>query len=394
MNSPNFKYSADYIHDGTGFVPGRVLVTDREGTVVDLVKEAEAGEGVRHIEGVLCPGFVNAHCHLELSHMQGAIPEHTGLVDFLLAVMSGRSFPPDQIAEAAYRAESSMLEAGIVAVGDISNTALTAPIKARDRLYYHTFVETIGVRDADAAGRLESALATREAFSSLGLQVSVAPHAPYSVSGALMRAIDRLGPGHIISIHNQESGEENSLFQGKPSGFRRLYQAIGQQPLALPPAAASSLTAWLPRFTRRQPILAVHDTYCSEADIRFADGSGHPFYWCLCPGANLYIENRLPPVESLVSSQATICLGTDSLASNHSLSILEEIRHLGRGFGKLTLERMLSWATAGGAGALGIGDRFGRLARGARPGILQLHPVSGPPGAPRITPLTRVSRVK
>ena len=394
MNSPNLKYSADYIHDGTGFVRGRVLVTDRQGTVIDLVEESGAGEGVRHIDGVLCPGFVNAHCHLELSHMKGRIPEHTGLVDFLLAVVSGRSFPEDQIAEAAHRAESSMLEEGIVAVGDISNTALTAPLKARGRLYYHTFVETLGVQDADAGARLEGALATREAFSALGLRASVVPHAPYSVSGALMRAIDRLDSGHMLSIHNQESDEENRLFQGKPSGLERLYRAIGQQPLALSPARQSSLRAWLPRFTRRQPILAVHNTYCSGDDIRFAAASDHPFYWCLCPGANLYIENRLPPVESLVSAQAAICLGTDSLASNHSLSILEEIRHLGRGFGELTLETLLGWATREGAAALAIGDRFGRLTLGTRPGILQLHPVSGTPDLPRVTPLTRVLRIK
>lgn len=394
MNSPNLKYRAEYLHDGTGFIRDKVLVTDEKGTILDLVPEAEAGEGIQRVEGVLCPGFINTHCHLELSHMRDVVPEHTGLVNFLLTVTGSRHHPEDQIVQAARDAEQEMLDAGIVAVGDISNHTTTVPVKSRGRLHYHTFIEAIGMKDADAAARMDASLKIRDAFTQSGLETSIVPHAPYSVSESLMRAVNLLGPENIISIHNQESPEENSLFQGAESDFQRFYQALGLEPLKLPAPVSSSLMVWLPRFTQHQPVISVHNTFTTETDIRFGERSGHPLYWCLCPGANLYIENRLPAVDLLDANGSRIVLGTDSLASNHSLSILEEIRLLSRGFPSLPLERLLGWATARGAEALGLGDRFGHFQAGARPGILQLHPIAVTPARPGISSLTRVRRLK
>lgn len=395
MNSPNLKYSAEYLHDGTEFVKDKVLVADAQGTVVDLIPASEAGEGVLQLEGLLCPGFINAHCHLELSHMRGVIPEHTGLVDFLIAVMQKRAHPEEQILEAALAAETEMLHAGIVAVGDISNTATTIAVKTKGRLYYHNFVETIGLKEEEAAHRIDQSLQTSLLFTQNGMSASVVPHAPYSVSGSLMQLLDGYGQSDILSIHNQESREEDKLFRGKKSGFQRLYRTLGLDPLKPVAPARSSLQAWLPHFTHRQQLLSVHNTYTSKEDIQFATGSGHRIYWCLCPGANRYIENRMPPVDLLMNQESRIILGTDSLASNHTLSILEEIKTLATFFPSLSLETMLRWATSQGAKALGLSERFGRFRPGCRPGIVQLHPLDpNRMSSPVVTPVTRIERIK
>lgn len=395
MNSPNHKYRPDYLHDGTSLHTGRVVITDHEGTILNVVPASEAGEDVRPVEGLLCPGLVNAHCHLELSYLKGVIPRHTGLVEFLLTVIGSRSWPEDQVLDAARQAEEAMYQAGIVAVGDISNTAVTAPVKARGRLYYHTFVEVLGIRDADAASRITQATGIRDAFRALGLTATLAPHAPYSVSGTLLQQLNERTQGEVVSMHNQESPEEDKLFRGDASDFRRLYEALGTDGLSVAVTTPSSLQAWLPAFTHRQPVIAVHNTCTGTDDIRFALASGHPLWWCLCPRANAYIEDQTPPVERLTALGAGIVLGTDSLSSNDSLSVLEEMKLLSASVPTLSLEEMLRWATASGADALGVGDRFGHLVAGTRPGLVQLYPLTEEPGSgPRLAEATGVSRLK
>ncbi|MBK8494092.1 MAG: hypothetical protein IPL50_03090 [Chitinophagaceae bacterium] len=138
------KFSADHIFNGYGFRQQEVLITDAAGVIVDLVCEQEAGDNIEKLNGILCPGFINVHCHLELSHMKGLVPKHTGLVDFVLAVVNERHFEEAEILSAIEIAENEMLQNGIVAVGDICNNTLTIPQKRKGRLRYHNFIEAAG----------------------------------------------------------------------------------------------------------------------------------------------------------------------------------------------------------------------------------------------------------
>src|SRR6478672_4312518 len=95
------KFKADQLFTGTELLGDtRVLVTKPDGEVVGIVDEKEAGENVNTVEGILSPGFINAHCHLELSHMKNLVPEKTGLVDFVFKVITQRHFPDEEIIEA------------------------------------------------------------------------------------------------------------------------------------------------------------------------------------------------------------------------------------------------------------------------------------------------------
>src|SRR5690348_12281408 len=209
MNSGILKFTAREVHDGSRFCGQTAVITDRQGKILDMVPVQEAGEDIRVCGGLLCPGFVNAHCHLELSHMKDLIPEGTGLVDFLIAVMQCRGATPETISGAAAEADRQMGLNGIMATGDISNTTDSIVVKRKSALYYHTFVETIGFSVAGAAKRMDHSLRTLRRFREAGLSASVAPHAPYSVSPSLFDLINAHESQATITIHNQECAAED-----------------------------------------------------------------------------------------------------------------------------------------------------------------------------------------
>src|SRR5687767_9862343 len=226
------KFRSDHLFTGHNWLDNSyVLITTREGEVVDIAPVSEAGENIAFFPGILSPGFVNCHCHLELSHMKGVIPEGTGMVDFLIKVIRERSFEPVIIKEAIAEAEMAMLGNGIVAVGDICNTTATIEQKKLGHLQYHNFIETIGFSDATAAQRFEAAHAIYDQFARLyrvpGESNSIVPHAPYSVSPKLFQLIARFPGNQLLTIHNQESEAENEFLQKGTGDFLRLYETLG-----------------------------------------------------------------------------------------------------------------------------------------------------------------------
>jgi len=365
--------SASYVYPvNAAPIKNGVLGLDEEGTITAVLNADEAKEArienVAHYEGLLVPGFVNTHCHLELSHLRGQVPQHTGLTDFVQAVMKLRADDDYTIEQAMLQADMEMSEHGIVAVGDISNQAVSRGIKGGSPIYYHTFLEVMGFNPATAKISINRALEFKQKFE--GFPISIVPHAPYSVSADLFKALclvaeELNGP---VSIHNQETPDENAFFERKEGGFLKLYEFLGLDISFYEPSGKTSLQTVLPMMSGRQRTLLVHNTVSNGADVAFAQAL-HPFlYWCLCPNANLYIENRLPDVDMLRSAGAKITLGTDSLASNTGLSIFAEMLCLQDNF-EIPAEELIRWATGNGAEFLGISDRYGSLEPGKRPGI-------------------------
>jgi cytosine/adenosine deaminase-related metal-dependent hydrolase len=350
--------------------------------------------------GIICPGLINTHCHLELSHMKGLLPEHTGLIPFLSAVQQQRFFSPEIIAEAAQQAAAQMIGNGIVAVGDICNTADSLAAKAASHLHWHNFIEVIGFTENKAAERLAFSQTILNHFLSQPQPQSkpqsfssLSPHAPYSVSGRLFGLLNEATAGQLVTIHNQECAAEDELYRHKSGQFFDLYAALGIVSDFFTASGKSSLQSWLPYFNKGQQLILVHNTCTSEEDILFVkqmttdDGqratagnrdTAHDqrptIFWCLCPNANLYIENKLPPVELLLKHDCRVVLGTDSLASNHQLSIVAEMQTLRKHFPQLGWELLLRWATLNGAEALGMAAELGSFDKGKRPGWTVIEP--------------------
>jgi cytosine/adenosine deaminase-related metal-dependent hydrolase len=375
------KFSADKIFDGYSFLLQKVIIVNASGVVIDVVDEQEGGDDIEKLNGILCPGFINAHCHLELSHMKGHIPKFSGLVDFILKIVADRHYSEDDILEAIANAEDKMLQNGIVAVGDICNNALTIPQKNKKRLHYHNFIEASGFIPAFAKKRFDESLSLLQAYSGKrstenGKRATITPHAPYSVSPEMFALINNLPDNQLLTIHNQETAAENDFFEKGSGDLLRLYRQMGIDISFFKPTGNTSLQSWLPHFTKEQAIILVHNVCTSADDLLFeklqtANCKLQTFY-CLCPNANLYISNTLPDVHMLMQHTHNIVLGTDSLASNDALSIWAEIKTLQQHIKGLDLEVLLKWATSNGAKALQLDNLLGSFEKGKRPGVVLL----------------------
>jgi len=382
-----YKYKASRLFDGTKFVDNSVLVTKQDGTIEAIIAEAEAGQEVKSLEGILMPGLINCHCHLELSHLKDVIPPHTGLIEFLYSVVTKRGFDPSIIQACIVEAEKEMWENGIVAVGDIGNTADTAATKASSKIYWQNFVEVLSFTDQNAAAHfshyqqqqalLQKALEQRHTPS----RTTLVPHAPYSISPQTFELINQHTAGQIISIHNQEHPAENELYQTGGGDYLRLFKIFGIETSPFPVTGLNSIQSVLPYFNQGQTIFLIHNTCMTDADISWANtwaaANNIRLIYCLCINANLYIENKVPPVALLQNHNCEIVLGTDSYSSNWQLSIAKEIQSLHQHFPNLPLEKILQWATSAGARALQWENELGSFTKGKQPGITLLNLESG-----------------
>jgi cytosine/adenosine deaminase-related metal-dependent hydrolase len=369
--------TAERIHDGERWLPsGTTIELSEDGTVIAL--HAEPNNETTVYEGVLAPGFVNVHCHLELSHMKGLAPEHTSLIPFLKTIPQHRNdFTDEQKRDARHKAYAELVTNGVVAVGDIANTTDTLDVRALDKLHVQTFVEALGFNEANAQRSFDWSLGSFTDFKAQPqkqktLRQAIVPHAPYSVSSALFKLIAAFEENKLSCIHNQESPEENKYFLTKEGQVSDLLSTLGIDDSLFAPSRKTSLQTYLNWMASDKPVIFVHNTYSAVQDIEFARNYLKQSFWCLCPNANLYIENRLPDIELLMAEGVDLCIGTDSLASNHQLSVLAELQTIHQHFPHITWETMLIWATSNGASALQMQDIIGTLTPGKQPGILRL----------------------
>ena len=363
--------SANSIFNGINFLSQEMaLVIDDFGILKDIVKKTEIQSSeIEHYDGIIAPGFVNAHCHLELSHLFSQIESKTGLIEFLKQVIAKRNnFNKKEQEDAAIEADFKMWESGIVAVGDISNIDTTFKTKANSKIYYHTFIELIGLNPLHSETIFEKGLSLLKELENYNLIGSLAAHAPFSSSKLLINKIANYnGLNNLaFSIHNQESEEETKFFAGRPSGINDLFDYLNIDINWFTPPKTSSLLSYLDVIPNKKSLL-VHNTFCKEEDII---ASKHKFInWCFCPGANLFIENTLPNCDLFLNHNQNWCIGTDSLASNQKLDMCFEASILLSKSPSISIESILKALTYNGAKALGIEDKFGKLIIGKNTGL-------------------------
>ena len=378
------KLTADYIFDGYQLLKDTVVLIKKDGIIEGLrgVQEVDPAT-VETFKGILCPGFINTHCHLELSHLKGMIATGTGLPGFVSQVMRLRHFEKEEILSAIREADQNMWQDGIQAVGDICNTPDTLPQKRTTSIRYRNFVECLGFLPEQADSRFD--YSQKQVYEPLHVSnpaTTMVPHAPYSVSPALFKKINTFiqkvpaTKDRIISIHNQESAPENEFFQKGTGLFCDFYKKMGVDISFYKPSGRTSLQTVLQEMNAARKLLLIHNTFSTREDLSYAKQTGNTndqsIYFILCPGANLYIESRLPDIKCLMEEEVQIALGTDSLASNHTLSIAHEIQQLLKAYPDINKQMLLQWATLNGARALGFDDDLGSFEKGKCPGILLL----------------------
>lgn len=375
------KFKADSLFDGFNLLGAdKVLLTDEKGTVFEIINEADAGEGVQKFNGILSPGFVNCHCHLELSHLKNVIPPHTGLIEFLCSVVTKRDFPPETIRQEIIKAETEMYDNGIMAVGDIGNTADTAEIKSKSKIHWQNFVEILSFTDEKVEENIEhykkvlKQLENSQQSTVSNQRSSLVPHAPYTISPKTFQLLNELTKNQIISIHNQEHPAEDELYKTGSGDYLKLFKIFRIDKSPFPVTGKSSIRSYLPYFNNGQTIFLIHNTYMPEEDViwanEYAYSNGLKLVYCFCVNANLYIENKLPPVEQFIKHNCHIVLGTDSYSSNWQLSIAKEMEAIHKRFPKISVETILQLATINGAKALQWDDQLGSFEKGKKPGVV------------------------
>lgn len=356
-----------------------VLTVGDAGEILEISSEDYAlteRAGVEFYNGVLVPGFVNTHCHLELSDMKGKISKGVGLAGFLESIIGLKREEDNELSmNVAEFIDAHMYAGGMSVVADISNTTLTIPVKKKSKIHYHTFLEKSCLFPKSEEEVLNSAKALEKEFIVNGLSASITPHAPYPLPENLYRMLILLGSTRgLISIHNQESMDENNLFIDGSGGMADFFREMNFE---LPrPIGHSSIYYALKGMVDGLSILLVHNTFTSEVDFDFANQYNGNITWVLCPLSNRYIENTLPPVELLKRKGANIAIGTDGLSSNDNLQMVDELKLLQEQLGdSTTLNELILWATLNGARALNLESKFGSFEKGKTPGVVLLENV-------------------
>ena len=373
------KISADWIFPVVGEpIKNGVVTVDNKGKIlaIDTLDKHDLATVEQH-KGVIVPGFINTHCHLELSHMKGLVDTGTTLIPFITAVVQKRNLPQDVILEAIEKADKEMQEGGIVAVGDISNVTDTFATKTKSPIRYYTFVEMFDfLQEQNADATFEQYKAV---FDQLSLQngdkKATVPHAPYSVSKNLFKKLKETNAksGATISIHNQETPPENELFMSGKGAFVDFYSKFGITLEGFKYPKKPSIYYAIKNINPKNRTLFVHNTLTTKADIEAAQAWSKNVFWATCANANLYIENKMPDYQRFIDTNARMTIGTDSLTSNWQLSVIEEMKTIARYQSYLDFKTILQWATLNGAQALGFEKDLGSIEIGKKPGLNLLN---------------------
>ena len=279
------KIAATYIFPGNQEpIKNGILVCENDGTIVDIIEKVapfREEAGVEFYSGALVPGFVNAHCHLELSHLKDQIEEGTGIGGFIGQINQRRNAAENEVLKAMQVADRRMWAEGIAAVGDISNTLNSIPVKKNSAISYHTFVETFGFHPSRAERAFELARTVKNRLEEVQLPASIVPHSPYSVSEPLFRKIEEEAQKTkgILSIHNQESeGESQFYLDGTGPIADHLKKNLGLDISHWNPRRKSSLETILDFLPAENKLLLVHNTFTQEEDLKVLLAK-RPLFW-------------------------------------------------------------------------------------------------------------------
>ncbi len=356
-----------------------VVVVAEDGKILSIDAAGDHDPAsLEKYEGVIVPGFINTHCHLELSHMKGKVDTGTSLIPFITSVVKFRDIPQEEIFAAIDAGDQEMYDNGIVAVGDISNKSDTFERKKKSSIRYYTFVEMFDfLQNSWAPNEFEKYKAVYDSRTEgHGNKFSCVPHAPYTVSEKLFSLINEVNDDDCtVSIHNQETPDENQLFEAKKGGFIDFYKGFNIPLDAFQPSGKPSIDYALQHMNPKARSLFVHNTMTTKSDIEKAQNWSDKVYWATCANANLYIENRLPNYQYFLDTNARMTIGTDSLTSNWQLSVLDEMKTISKYQSYIPFGTLLKWATLNGAEALGFEKDLGSIEVGKKPGlnVLQLN---------------------
>ena len=354
---------------------GFVEYDENDGTIIRTgVCEDPSSEEI--LQGALVPGFVNAHCHVELSHLHGKFYKGSGMAGFIDQINALRDWAGREVKqELVQKWMDKMWNDGVSAMADISNDDSSFDIKASHDMYTRTFLEVFGSEPEMCEGVMADVTALDALAQEKGIDAAPTPHSCYTMSPALLGASAAAGLAKgYISYHSQESQEEEDLLL---TGTGAMYENRVRNGMSTPPVTGeSSLKYFIDRLSAVVPapydqhILLVHNVCLQQDDIDAAKKVMNNVYWAICPLSNIFIHNALPPVGLMRKNALDIAIGTDSLSSNDDLSMIKEIVCIHENFPEVPMNEIFTWASLNGARFLSKDDVLGTIAPGKKPGIV------------------------
>jgi cytosine/adenosine deaminase-related metal-dependent hydrolase len=372
------RFASQYIITNSGPPLKRgVVTTDDEGTIIgveDTEGDLKETHSTEFHNGIIIPGFVNCHCHLELSHMKDYTPKGKGLGGFIEHVRDARELKKEDISSAIHSADKLMYNEGVDLCADVCNTSDSFNVKKESRIKYINLLEVFGLDPEKAGKRFNEITRVARKARELDLQYSLVPHSAYSMSMSLFSLLRNESlKNNITSIHFMESAGEDSFLNNHTGPIMSSYERSGLLPSRLE-TVSSHTDVVLNEITPSGNLILVHNTFADRNTIRMVK-KRERLFWCLCPNSNVYIENAIPPLNLLLEEGCELVIGTDSLASNSNLSLLDELKTLQFEFSGLTIQDLVSWATINGARALCEEQQYGSIETGKKPGLLLLQNV-------------------
>ena len=373
MGKARIAASCVYTLDAEPIRNGYVEYDDADGTVLE-VGVCDSDEEVQ--AGVIVPGFVNAHCHVELSHLHGKFVKGTGMAGFIDQINALRDWAGRDVKVGLTRKwMDKMWEDGVSAMADISNDDSSFDVKKSHPMYTRTFLEVFGSEPEMCEGVMKEVAGLEEIARNAGLDAAPTPHSCYTMSPQLLSASAAAGlDSGFLSYHSQESQEEEDLVM---RGEGAMYENRKRSGMSTPPVTGeSSLKYFIDRLAdvRKAPyeenILLVHNVCLQQSDIDAVRKVMKNVYFAICPLSNIFIHNALPPIALMRKNGLDIVLGTDSLSSNDDLDMVKELVCLHENFPEVPMSELLSWACLNGARFLKKDDELGSLTPGKRPGIV------------------------
>ena len=370
-----FLYTLDSVES---IKNGFVEYDETDGTVV-AVGKCEEDEEV--LKGALVPGFVNAHCHVELSHLYKKFRKGTGMAGFIDQINELRDWAGKEAKTALVKEWMDKMWAdGVSAMADISNDDSSFDVKKSHNMYTRTFLEVFGSEPEMCEGVMADVTALNKVADEAGIDAAPTPHSCYTMSPQLLSASAAAGlEKGFISYHSQESQEEEDLLR---SGSGAMYENRKRSGMSTPPVTGeSSLKYFIDRLADAAPapydqhILLVHNVCLAQEDIEAAKKVMNNVYWVVCPLSNIFIHNALPPIPLMRENGLAIALGTDSLSSNDDLDMVKEMYCLHKNFPEVPMGEILTWASLNGARFLAKDDQLGSIVPGKKPGIVRISNV-------------------
>lgn len=370
-------FRAQWVWCQTGVMLEGAWVMLCEGRVEQITLSRPSGALIQDLgQGLLLPGLINAHTHLELSWLAAKNPPQGDFLKWLeglVAYIPGQD--QEQIVKAAADAAQEMAAQGTACAGDITNSGLAQESFAQAGLSGVSFFEALGSQKAEPPPE-------SWAWKGPRLQATaIAAHAPYSVPSWRLKALKKRSHRLPFCIHLAESEAEMEFFAGKGQQGKRLEEFLSRRGMKrqdLELKASRPLPHLMALGVVDQNTLLIHGVHLSRSEAAMLAGAGASL--CICPRSNLGLTGAMAPVAKLVDAGVNLALGTDSLASAPDLSLWAEMAVLYNRFPGLDPELILAMATTGGAKALGLGRFFGGIFPGAA-GPLAFVPLADLPMA-------------